>query len=127
IYILLSGGMDSRVVAAVIKKLERNNEFEGKVHGVTWGRKESRDVVYAQNICSRYGWEWHYAPLDANYLLKNFNVAGIELNAEISPVHVHRYTWFQHLTQEDIVIAGSYGDSIGRGEYSSVKVARLKP
>lgn len=128
IYILLSGGMDSRVVASIIKRLEKNGEISAQIHGVTWGIKNSRDVVYAKNICEDYNWKWHYAELNSNYLFENIKVAAIELGAEISPIHLHRYNWFKNnTTKEDIVIAGSYGDSVGRAEYSSIRVENLKP
>ncbi|MDO6450503.1 asparagine synthase-related protein [Oceanobacillus profundus] len=128
VYILLSGGMDSRVVASIINKLEKNSEISAQIHGVTWGVTDSRDVVYARNICEKYNWNWHYAELNADYLIENFNIAAIDLAAEISPVHVHRYNWFKNnATKEDVVIAGSYGDSVGRAEYSSVRVEDLTP
>ncbi|GIP35029.1 asparagine synthase-related protein [Paenibacillus sp. J2TS4] len=126
IYLLLSGGMDSRVVAAILKSLEKNNEIQGTIHAVTWGKRNSRDVVYAKKISELFQWEWHYAELDESYLLSNFEVAAAKLGAEISPVHLHRFNWFERLGEHDIVLAGSYGDSIGRAEYSSVHASRLK-
>ncbi|MGN7381663.1 asparagine synthase-related protein [Paenibacillus sp. SAFN-117] len=127
IYLLLSGGMDSRVVAAILRQLEKNGEIQGRIHAVTWGKNNSRDVVYAQKISELFQWEWHYAELNESYLLSNFELAAVKLGAEISPAHLHRFNWFERLGKDSIVLAGSYGDSIGRAEYSSVHASRLKP
>ena len=124
--ILLSGGMDSRIVAGIIRELQLAGEFNGDVIALTWGLEGCRDVIYAQEIVKRYGWEWLHFPLDAEVLAQNIHVTG-EIGAEFSPLHLHALPQIRKLNGIDVILAGSYGDSVGRAEYSGCRVLRLKP
>ncbi|MEH0714111.1 asparagine synthase-related protein [Vibrio owensii] len=122
--ILLSGGMDSRIVAAVVRELQITGKYVGSVTALTWGEKDSRDVVYAQRIAQQFGWEFCYKPLTAEVLYKNVFLTA-ERGAEYSPVHLHAMEDISKTVGVDGILAGSYGDSIGRGEYSGRKTSDL--
>lgn len=122
--ILLSGGMDSRIVAAVIRQLQLDCEFTGQVIALTWGVEGVRDVVYSQRIAQKFGWDFIHFPLDAKVLHENIVIAG-ERGAEFSPVHLHAMNSISEIKGLDGILAGSYGDSIGRGEYSGRRTNQL--
>lgn len=122
--ILLSGGMDSRIVAAIVRELQITGRYTGSVTALTWGIEQSRDVVYAQRIAKGFGWEFCHSPLSAEVLHKNIFLAA-ERGAEYSPVHLHAMDDVSKIRGIDGILAGSYGDSIGRGEYSGRKTSEL--
>lgn len=122
--ILLSGGMDSRVTAAALRSLQQEGRYSGTVTAVSWGRSDSRDVVYASRIAERFGWEHAVFPLNADVLRENIELAAVR-GAEASPIHYHAMKAVSQLSGIDGVIAGSYGDSIGRGEYSGIHCEAL--
>lgn len=122
--ILLSGGMDSRIVAIALNDLQNELGTPFYIHGLTWGKDGCRDVEYAQRICKHYGWRHTSFPMSKETLWNNIYLAA-ELGAECNPVHLHAMDAVSQIQDVDIIIAGSYGDSIGRGEYSGVNVARI--
>ncbi|HIP33478.1 MAG TPA: hypothetical protein EYG89_01800 [Bacteroidia bacterium] len=122
--ILLSGGMDSRVVSAVIKYLQDSKEIDVTVVALTWGKENSRDVIYAEKIVKLFNWEWKHFKLNSENLIENIEVAA-ENGAAYSPVHLHAMPKIRELKSIDCIIAGSFGDSIGRAEYSGIKVQNL--
>lgn len=122
--ILLSGGMDSRIIAGIVRELQVKGNYSGDVVALTWGIPNARDVIYAKRIAEKFNWEFIHFPLDANTLKENIITAG-EMGAEFSPVHLHAMKNVSEVQGLDGVLAGSYGDSIGRGEYSGDRVAVL--
>lgn len=124
--ILLSGGMDSRVVAGVVRELQISAGLPEQVVAITWGQPDSRDVFYASQIASRFNWEMHNFYLDETYLLDNIEIAG-RMGAEVSPLHLHAIPRVAELAGIDVMIAGSYGDSVGRAEFSGRHLTSLKP
>lgn len=124
--ILLSGGMDSRIAAGIIRQLQLESVFSGTVVGITWGVAGSRDVEYAARIASRFGWEWVHCPLTAETLRDNIYIAG-GMGAEFAPTHLHAIPQIAEMDGLDAVLAASYGDSVGRAEYSGVHTLQLKP
>jgi asparagine synthase (glutamine-hydrolysing) len=122
--ILLSGGMDSRIIAGIIKQLQNDKLFDGKVIAVTWGIPESRDAIYAKTIAKQFKWDYEFIPLTSELLYDNILLAA-ECGAEFSPIHLHAMKKVSEIQGLDGVIAGSYGDSIGRGEYSGKKINKL--
>jgi len=130
VYLLLSGGMDSRVMAGVVAALQRRGELSMPVVAVTWGIEQSRDRQYAEQIAKHYGWEWHWAELNAQHYWAQFELCATQLGAEVDPKHLHRMDWFARAERDAVVLAASYGDSVGRAEYSSLHlgvVPRLAP
>ena len=124
---LLTGGMDSRIVAAVLSNILKDNSYNKiTVHTFTWGDTHSRDVVYAKQISNLYNWKWKHLNIDDEQLKENINFT-IDNGCEFSPIHLHAMSKLNHFANLDCVLAGSFGDSIGRGEYSGKKVLNIKP
>ncbi|MFL2071582.1 asparagine synthase-related protein [Marinilactibacillus psychrotolerans] len=122
--ILLSGGLDSRIVAGLIKELELEGVYTGTVSAFTWGVEKSRDVIYSQYICKKFKWEFIHFPLTSSTLLENIYISG-KMGAEFSPIHLHAMSNISNIQGVDGIIAGSYGDGVGRGEFSGIKVIDL--
>lgn len=124
--VLLTGGMDSRIIAGVLDSLIKDNEISDiEVTGLTWGNKNSRDVVYAERIANRMNWQWKHIENTAEDLKNNIELSAIR-GSEYSPIHLHAMFKVRQEKNLDCILAGSFGDSIGRGEYSSRTVVQLK-
>lgn len=125
--ILLSGGMDSRIVAGTLDYLIKSEILADDiiVTALTWGNENSRDVVYAKRIAEKLKWDWKHYSVTAENLKDNLNEVAIN-GCEFSPIHLHALPQIRDDNKLDCVLAGSYGDSIGRAEYSGVKVNNLK-
>lgn len=124
--LLLSGGMDSRVVACVLAILRKRGVLDCSIVALTWGIEGCRDVVYAQQISEMYGWDHLHFPLTPERLTGNITIAGVR-GAEYSPVHLHGIPDIAQHRGLDLVLAASFGDSVGRGEFSGTHVSGLKP
>ncbi|MEA2018416.1 MAG: asparagine synthase-related protein [Campylobacterota bacterium] len=122
--ILLSGGMDSRIIAGIVRQLQVNGDYTGEVVALTWGLSDSRDVIYSKRISEKFNWEFMHFPINEEVLRKNIILTG-EMGAEFSPVHLHAMKAVSEVQGLDGILAGSYGDSIGRGEYSGRKLDKL--
>ncbi len=122
--LLLSGGMDSRIIASILRKLQLEGKYSGTVTGLTWGIESSRDVHYAEQIADSFGWDFKHFPISAETLHDNIRLCA-DNGAEYSPVHLHAMPAVSQLSGIDGILAGSYGDSIGRGEYSGRKLEKL--
>lgn len=124
--ILLTGGMDSRIVAAVLSQLIQKNQLsEIKVTAYTWGLLDSRDVIYAERIAKLLDWEWKHMDVDTTQMEQNYEWV-TKNGCEFTPLHLHAMSKVAAEQSLDCVLAGSFGDSIGRGEYSGVKAENLK-
>ncbi len=124
VFILLSGGLDSRVTAGIISEIQKDTSLT--VHGLTWGDPKSRDVVYARAIARHFNWDWHHLRYDADTSWQNLAEAAEWGGAEVAGVHLHAMKQLEALVQpSDVVIASSWGDSIGRGEFSGQHISRL--
>lgn len=126
IYVLLSGGMDSRVMAGVLASLQRKNEIHVPIVAMSWGIEQSRDCRYAEKLANYLGWEWRWAELDAESYWRQFDLCA-DLGAEVDPKNLHRMDWFRNVEPDAVALAASYGDSVGRAEYSSVHLTKLNP
>jgi len=123
--ILLSGGMDSRILAGIIKDIQLRKDFSGDIVAFTWGLKNTRDVVYAAKIAHEYKWQWVHLELSPELLERNIYITG-ELGATFAPYHLHAMPAIRAREDLDAVIAGSYGDSVGRAEFSGKHVLSLR-
>ena len=123
--ILLSGGMDSRVVAGLLRKVQEENPGQFDVVALTWGADGTRDVVYAKRIAAQFGWSIEHFPITPETLRDNIELAG-KAGAEVSPLHLHAMPAVADLRGIDVILAGSYGDSVGRAEFSGKRVSQLK-
>src|SRR5690606_40411595 len=87
--VLLSGGMDSRIVAGLLQEIKNEAGNPGfDVVAITWGLPSSRDVVYATRIAKLYNWEWKHYPVGLEQLEENIQVCA-ENGCEYSPIHLH--------------------------------------
>jgi len=123
--VLLSGGMDSRISAGILQNLLNKGNLNAKVTAITWGIENSRDIIYAEQIAKRFQWEWRHINLTAKNLLDNLDYCS-EIGCEVSPIHLHAMPVVQNLNGLDCIIASSFGDSIGRGVFSSRHISNLK-
>ncbi len=125
VYLLLSGGLDSRVVAGIASKLVAEGRIESPPTAVTWGLSDCRDVVYGRATAKLLGLEWTHLELGAEHLLGNIEHAARDASGLVSPVHLHRMDWFQGVDSNSLVLAASYGDMVGRAEFSGLHVLEL--
>ncbi|KKB35461.1 asparagine synthase-related protein [Bacillus thermotolerans] len=123
--ILLSGGLDSRIIAGLLKEAEELGDFSGNIIVYNWGMEKSRDVQYAREIAHLYEWDYIHYTLSSEVLKENFFEA-LSIGAEVSPVHLHCMNKVRDDSHSEIIIAGTYGDSLGRGLYSGVHFSDLK-
>lgn len=124
VYILLTGGLDSRVVAGIIKKIEK--QIDTEINCVTWGDFESRDVVYAKQIANWFDWNFIHVPYDHERTWRNIINSAVWGGSEVAGFHLHGMDFFRNAESDDLVIAASFGDGIGRAEYSSVHLSNLE-
>ena len=125
IYVLLSGGLDSRIVAGTLSELVAQGKLDAPPTAVTWGTEDSRDVVYARYLAEILGFPWVHLPLTEKDHAKNIRLMSDENGVATSPTHLHRMDWFSQFGDDVLVLAGSYGDSLGRSEFSGRIVLEL--
>ncbi|HUT29793.1 MAG TPA: asparagine synthase-related protein [Sedimentisphaerales bacterium] len=117
IYVLLSGGLDSRIVAGIMAKLHKEGKIAVKPICVTWGLKDCRDVVYGRMVADILGSDWQHVGLSAKDMIANIEEV-TRIGSLVSPVHLHRVQWLSEVSKDALVIASSYGDMVGRAEFS---------
>lgn len=118
VYILLSGGLDSRILAGVVAELHGEGFFKTKPKAFTWGIENSRDVFLARKTASILNLDWEHIILDPQTVLQNVKQSPFKLGLLHSPELLHAFLSIEKKTEENaIILAGSYGDSIGRGEF----------
>ena len=124
--ILLSGGMDSRILAGVLRETQINKDFNGEVIVYNWGTTDSRDVWYAKQIADKYNWDYKYFPLNPDVLKETFHLVQ-KVGAEIIPYNLHAMNAVAQDPDSDIILAGSYGDTLGRAEYNGIPLKNVPP
>ena len=127
VYILLSGGLDSRVIAATLARLVREGRIPTNPVAVTWGLPDSRDAAYGRETARILGFEWTHLPLAPQHVVENVENCARLLGASVSPVHLHRMPWFRSAPRDALVLAGNYGDMVGRAEFSGQWLLELSP
>ena len=123
--ILLSGGMDSRMVAGCLHHLMHQKRIDLKrVVAYTWGNTDSRDYIYAKRLAHDLDWEFKSYQIGAEEMWNNFMISGLR-GCEYSGLHLHAMPQIAETNDVEVMLAGSYGDSIGRAEYSEIKVDKV--
>ncbi len=125
IYILLSGGLDSRIVASTVARLYDEGRIKNRPAAVTWGLENSRDYQYGRAVARTLGLEWIHIDIGPGTLIENIELSALNGNL-LPPSDLHCLSWFRRLSPASLVLAGSYGDSIGRGEYSGQHLLELR-
>lgn len=124
--IMLTGGMDSRIIAGSLDLLLKEGLIKNKnIVALTWGDINSRDAIYSKEITSRMNWEWRHFDITSNDLLQNIEASAIR-GSEYSPIHLHGMLKVREEKNLDCILAGSYGDSIGRAEYAGRHVLNIR-
>ncbi|MDD3296493.1 MAG: asparagine synthase-related protein [Candidatus Omnitrophica bacterium] len=116
VFLLLSGGLDSRIIAGVIKKIEP--QLNAQITCISWGFLNSRDVVYARKIAGWYNWGFFHIPYDCKLTWDNIKRGAVWGGSEVAGFNLHGLSWFRNAKPEDLVISGSFGNSLGRAEYN---------
>lgn len=129
VYITLSGGMDSRVVAALACKAAEEGEIDAKLTAVTWrwAAPNSSDTVYGKKAAEILGLEWISIDYKPEHLLHNVELATDHLGCLVPGVHLHRMSWFENVPKDSLVLSASYGDSVGRGEFQGRHLLQVTP
>jgi len=127
IYVLLSGGLDSRIAAGILAKLYKAGQLPCKPIAVTWGVEGCRDVAYAKAVADILDFAWVRVPLAPDSILENIELTATKLGCLIPPTDLHGMSWFKNAEKDAIVYAGSYGDSIGRAEFNSKHLLEISP
>lgn len=123
--VFLSGGLDSRIAAGLLKELQNEHIYLGEVVSITWGIEKSRDVIYSREISSRFDWKHYHLILSSEQLKDNIYVSG-KMGAEFSPYHLHSIPEVSKIEGLDAIIAASYGDSVGRAEFSGRHISKIR-
>jgi asparagine synthase (glutamine-hydrolysing) len=123
--ILLSGGMDSRMAAGCLHHLMQQKRIDlNRVVVYTWGSTDSRDYIYAKRLAHDLNWEFKHYQIGAEEMWNNFMISGIR-GCEYSGIHLHAMPQISETNDVEVMLAGSYGDSVGRAEYSGVKIDKI--
>jgi phenylacetate-coenzyme A ligase PaaK-like adenylate-forming protein len=125
VYIMLSGGLDSRIVAAITSRAAREGEIQSEPIAVTWGLADSRDVVYGEATAKILGLPWLHADLSPGDMQVNIQNAVNSLGCLIPGVHLHGTDWFKNVPKDALVLSSSYGDGVGRAEFSGGHILEI--
>ena len=71
VYVLLSGGLDSRIVAGVLANLRATGRLRCTPKAVTWGLSNSRDVYYGRITAELLGFPWQHLDITAEHVWQN--------------------------------------------------------
>ncbi|MCC6456211.1 MAG: hypothetical protein IT328_14750 [Caldilineaceae bacterium] len=105
---MLSGGLDSRVLAAVM----RDGPLVEPLHTFTWGIPNCDDARFAKDVAHEIGTAHHFVELQPDYLLTHA-AKGVRLTNGSNCVHYHSLA---ALTQEAnyarVIYKGVMGDAM---------------
>lgn len=107
--LLLSGGLDSRVVLAYLAKNPLNNDL----HTFTFGVPGCDDARYASEVAAKAGTKHHYNELRGDYLL-NLAEEGIRITEGMQNcVHMHALATLQdEIKHAKLIYKGYLGDAL---------------
>ena len=94
---------------------------------MTWGRSGSHDVEIVKVVAEKLNSSWTHLDLGPDNLVQNIDDVASQLGALVSPIYLYRMMWFRDLPAGALVLGGSYGDSVGRAEFSGRTVLELLP
>jgi len=130
VYLTLSGGMDSRISAAIICRAAEAGEIDAEIVAVTWGwaLPNSADAVYGKKTAEILGIKWIFVDYKPEDLLRNVELSASRLAGLVPGIHMHRMSWFDNVPKEEnaVVMATSYGDLIGRAEFGDKLLLELR-
>lgn len=128
VWLGLSGGYDSRVVAGVLRKVATE---DNEIKVLNWGAENTRDTVYARRIAEHYQWEYVYIPISPSTIKSMMTYTVRQGGAEFSPFDYNPLeitpAISDRITKEDAVLFAHYGDTIGRGEAQGKHITKQNP
>ncbi len=127
--IFLSGGMDSRVVLGILISLIKERKIDKNINikAFTWGTENSRDVVYANKLSKIFNIDFIHKTVDEALFKKNIQHV-LNNGLEFSPIHLHAIlsiAEYAEYNDIDSFLAGSFGDSIIRAQFSGIKIDKI--
>lgn len=107
--VLLSGGLDSRMVLAFLQNISPSENL----HTFTFGIPGCDDVRYAQEVSARVGTRHHVYELQPDYLLR-FVEEGIRLTEGMQNcIHMHALaTLHEEVKYAKVIFKGFFGDAL---------------
>lgn len=119
--IFLSGGYDSRSVAAAIRKHRR------PIPAFTFGLPESRDVRFGTMLANRLGLDHRVITVNEPYLYKNcraivWRTEGMLPFANATSIHIHSIL----KAKMDIILTGFLGEFSGSHTWAQLLLARSR-
>ncbi len=110
--ILLSGGLDSRMIAAFLGK----GTQAGALHTFTFGIPNCDDARLAQEVASKLNTQHHFDELKPDYLLHMSQEGIRRTNGMMNCVHMHAFANLQTQTgYTNIIYKGFMGDALTGG------------
>ncbi|MCB8923681.1 MAG: hypothetical protein H6662_19005, partial [Ardenticatenaceae bacterium] len=107
--VLLSGGLDSRQILAVLNDLPANSPL----HSFTWGLPGCDDARYAQEIAAMTRAQHHFFPLDPDFLLRTAENSVRITDGMGNIVNLHALATLDEETQHaKVIYKGFLGDAM---------------
>ncbi len=117
----LSGGYDSRSVAAAIHR------YRCPLPAFTFGLPESRDVRFAAMLSNHLGLEHHILNRQGAYLLKNCQAIVWRTEGMMTFANATSIQWHSELKQKmDIILTGFLGEFSGSHTWPALLLARSR-
>lgn len=107
--VLLSGGLDSRYLAAYLPKVSASQPL----HSFTWGIPGCDDAVYAGEIARQTGFQHHFYPLQPDWLLHKAADAVRITDGMGNVVNMHALATLEPETRHaNVLFKGFLGDAM---------------
>lgn len=106
--LLLSGGLDSRYLLAVLAE-----ENPGNIHTFTWSIPGSDDARYAAEVANKAGSHHHFYPLEPDWLSNKAERAVLLTSGNGNVINLHAIaTLEQEATISPVIYKGFMGDAM---------------
>jgi asparagine synthetase B (glutamine-hydrolysing) len=107
----LSGGLDSRALAGMLKKLN----FGVTVKSFSYGNPDCFDVIYGREIAKVLGYEHTYIPIHSTYLMDNAEAFVWLTEGTVNCLNAHMMLPQNFIKKNkiDTIMTGFLGDTVG--------------
>jgi len=110
--VLLSGGLDSRLICAGLNKIGK------KAKTFTFGINHCRDVEYAKVVASKLGFSNKHYLLNSSFIFDYIDNVIKEFGSNLSIIHSQGIHIYEDIAKDvDIVLSGYLGDVVLGGTY----------